>query len=124
MGSLKDLQKHRKDILLAEVAAWLHDVGKLHLGHQAKWLKNKNRSFYNHTRFGPGKAEKFLYSFFMLLLSNFVIFSDNVVENMIGLVISERNWDEIPACPPMRFSFSLYFFINGFVFSSRFISIS
>ena len=67
MASLKDLQKHRKDILLAEVAAWLHDVGKLHLGHQAKWLKNKNRSFYNHTRFGPGKAEKFLYSFSMAL---------------------------------------------------------
>ncbi len=28
MGNLQDLQKHRKDILLAEVAAWLHDMGK------------------------------------------------------------------------------------------------
>ena len=28
MGNLQDLAEHRKDILLAEVAAWFHDIGK------------------------------------------------------------------------------------------------
>ena len=33
MGNLQDLAKHRKDILLAEVAAWLHDIGKFSVIH-------------------------------------------------------------------------------------------
>ena len=48
MGNLKNLQKHREDILRAEVAAWLHDIGKAKVKQEwiqeidealAKWLE-------------------------------------------------------------------------------------
>jgi len=63
MGNLKNLEDHRPDILLAEVAAWLHDAGKLHLGHQAKYLRDKDKSNYYHTKFGPGGSRRFLQNF-------------------------------------------------------------
>ena len=45
MGNLQDLAKHRKDILLAEVAAWLHDWKKCSDEHLKVVLGNNYRQY-------------------------------------------------------------------------------
>ncbi len=66
MSNDKDLRKlaeNRENILLAELATLLHDTGKLHLGHQAKYLRDKDKSNYSHTKFGPPRSRQFLQNF-------------------------------------------------------------
>ena len=59
---LEILAQHREKILKAELAAWLHNAGKLYSGHQSKYLKDQLRSNYSHARFGPGRSREFLNS--------------------------------------------------------------
>jgi len=55
MGNLQDLQKHRKNILLAEVAAWLHDWKKCSDEHIKVVLQQQyNSDRTNFLRFCPG----------------------------------------------------------------------
>jgi len=59
---LQRLQDKREEILKAELFMLLHDVGKLHSGHQTRYLRN-DRGCYLHTKFGPPASRKFLEQF-------------------------------------------------------------
>ncbi len=53
MPDLKDLRDKREEILKAELFMLLHDVGKLHVGHQAKYIRDDKKGEYQHPLLGP-----------------------------------------------------------------------
>ena len=58
MVDLDNLRKERIKVLKAELFMFLHDIGKLHVGHQAKYVRDKGKGKYIHTLLGPNNANR------------------------------------------------------------------